>query len=141
MAKKIITTVRLQLPAGQATAAYPVGPALGQHGVNLGEFIRSFNAQTQGQDGIIVSVLVTVYGDRSFNFILKSTPASILLKKAAKLAKGSGTPNSNKVGCVTKKDIREIAQIKMADLNATDVEAAMRMVEGTAKTMGITVEG
>ena len=141
MAKKIITTVRLQLPAGQATAAYPVGPALGQHGVNLGEFIRSFNAQTQGQDGIIVSVLVTVYGDRSFNFILKSTPASILLKKAAKLAKGSGTPNSNKVGSVTKKDIREIAQIKMADLNAIDVEAAMRMVEGTAKTMGITVEG
>jgi large subunit ribosomal protein L11 len=141
MAKKIITTVRLQIPAGQATASYPVGPALGQHGVNLGEFVRSFNAQTQGQDGIIVSVLVTVYGDRSFNFVLKSTPASILLKKAAKLAKGSGTPNSNKVGSVTKKDIREIAQIKMADLNATDVEAAMRMVEGTAKTMGITVEG
>jgi len=141
MAKKIITTVRLQIPAGQATASYPVGPALGQHGVNLGEFVRSFNAQTQGQDGIIVSVLVTVYGDRSFNFILKSTPASILLKKAAKLAKGSGTPNSSKVGSVTKKDIREIAQIKMADLNATDVEAAMRMVEGTAKTMGITVEG
>ena len=141
MAKKIITTVRLQIPAGQATASYPVGPALGQHGVNLGEFVRSFNAQTQGQDGIIVSVLVTVYGDRSFSFILKSTPASILLKKAAKLAKGSGTPNSNKVGSVTKKDIREIAQMKMADLNATDVEAAMRMVEGTAKTMGITVEG
>ena len=141
MAKKIITTVRLQIPAGQATASYPVGPALGQHGVNLGEFVRSFNAQTQGQDGIIVSVLVTVYGDRSFNFVLKSTPASILLKKAAKLAKGSGTPNSNKVGSVTKKDIREIAQIKMADLNATDVEAAMRMIEGTAKTMGITIEG
>jgi large subunit ribosomal protein L11 len=141
MAKKIITTVRLQIPAGQATASYPVGPALGQHGVNLGEFVRSFNAQTQGQDGIIVSVLVTVYADRSFNFILKSTPASILLKKAAKLAKGSGTPNSNKVGSVTKKDIREIAQIKMADLNATDVESAMRMVEGTAKTMGITIEG
>ena len=141
MAKKIITTVRLQIPAGQATASYPVGPALGQHGVNLGEFVRSFNAQTQGQDGIIVSVLVTVYGDRSFSFILKSTPASILLKKAAKLAKGSGTPNSNKVGSVTKKDIREIAQIKMADLNAMDVEAAMRMVEGTAKTMGITIEG
>jgi len=141
MAKKIVTTVRLQIPAGQATASYPVGPALGQHGVNLGEFVRSFNAQTQGQDGIIVSVLVTVYGDRSFSFILKSPPASILLKKAAKLAKGSGTPNSNKVGSVTKKDIREIAQIKMADLNATDVEAAMRMVEGTAKTMGITVEG
>jgi len=141
MAKKIITTVRLQIPAGQATASYPVGPALGQHGVNLGEFVRSFNAQTQGQDGIIVSVLVTVYGDRSFSFILKSPPASILLKKAAKLAKGSGTPNSSKVGSVTKKDIREIAQIKMADLNATDVEAAMRMVEGTARTMGITVEG
>ncbi len=140
MAKKIMTTVRLQIPAGQATASYPVGPALGQHGVNLGEFVRSFNAQTQGQDGIIVSVLVTVYGDRSFSFILKSPPASILLKKAAKLAKGSGTPNSNKVGSVTKKDIREIAQIKMADLNATDIEAAMRMVEGTARTMGITIE-
>ena len=141
MAKKIITTVRLQIPAGQATASYPVGPALGQHGVNLGEFVRSFNAQTQGQDGIIVSVLVTVYGDRSFSFILKSTPASILLKKAAKLAKGSGTPNSSKVGSVTKKDIREIAQIKMADLNASDVESAMRMIEGTAYTMGITIEG
>ena len=141
MAKKIIKTIKLQIPAGQATASYPVGPALGQHGVNLGEFVRSFNAQTQGQDGIIVSVLVTVYGDRSFNFILKSPPASILLKKAAKLAKGSGQPNSNKVGSVTKKDIKEIAQIKMADLNATDIESAMRMVEGTAFTMGLTVEG
>ena len=141
MAKKILTTVRLQIPGGQATASYPVGPALGQHGVNLGEFVRSFNAQTQGQEGMIVSVLVTVYGDRSFNFILKSPPASILLKRAAKLAKGSGVPNSDKVGSVTRKDLKEIAQIKMADLNASDVESAMRMIEGTAYTMGITIEG
>ncbi|HGE70364.1 TPA: 50S ribosomal protein L11 [Candidatus Poribacteria bacterium] len=140
MAKKILTTVRLQIPAGQATAGQPVGPALGQHGVNAGEFVRAFNAQTQGQDGTIVSVLVTIYGDRSFSFVIKSPPASVLLKKAAKLAKGSGTPNSNKVGSVTKKDIREIAQIKMPDLNTNDIEAAMRMIEGTAHTMGITVE-
>lgn len=140
MAKKILTTVRLQIPGGQATASYPVGPALGQHGVNLGEFVRSFNAQTQGQEGMIVSVLVTVFGDRSFSFVLKSSPASILLKKAAKLAKGSGIPHSNKVGSVTKKDIREIAQIKIADLNTNDIESAMRMIEGTAHTMGITVE-
>ena len=140
MAKKILTTVRLQLPAGQANTGPPVGPALGQHGVNLGEFVRSFNAQTQGQDGIIVSVLVTVYGDRSFSFILKTPPASILLKRAAKIATGSGEPSSKKVGSVTKKDIREIAQTKLPDLNTDDIEAAMRMIEGTARSMGITVE-
>ncbi len=141
MAKKIITTVRLQIPAGQATAGHPVGPALGQHGVNAGEFVRAFNSQTQGQDGTIVSVLVTVYGDRSFSFVIKTPPASVLLKKAAKIAKGSGKPNSEKVASVTKKDIREIAQIKMPDLNANDIESAMRMIEGTARTMGITIEG
>lgn len=141
MAKKIITTVRLQIPAGQATAGHPVGPALGQHGVNAGEFVRAFNSQTQGQDGTIVSVLVTVYGDRSFSFVIKTPPASVLLKKAAKIAKASGKPNSEKVASVTRKDIREIAQIKMPDLNANDIESAMRMIEGTARTMGITIEG
>ncbi|MGQ9610602.1 MAG: 50S ribosomal protein L11 [bacterium] len=141
MAKKIITTVRLQIPAGQATAGHPVGPALGQHGVNAGEFVRAFNSQTQGQDGTIVSVLVTVYGDRSFSFVIKTPPASVLLKKAAKIAKASGKPNSEKVAFVTRKDIREIAQIKMPDLNANDIESAMRMIEGTARTMGITIEG
>jgi len=142
MAKKIITTVRLQIPAGKATPQYPVGPALGQHGINIGEFVRQFNAQTQGQEpGMTISVLVTVFGDRSFSFILKSPPAANLLKRAAKLAKGSGQPNSNKVGSVTTNDIREIAQIKMVDLNASDIESAMRMIEGTARTMGITIEG
>lgn len=141
MAKKILTTVRLQIPAGQATAGHPVGPALGQHGVNAGEFVRAFNSQTQGQDGTIVSVLVTVYGDRSFSFVIKTPPASVLLKKAAKIAKGSGKPNSEKVASVTRKDIREIAQIKMPDLNTDNIESAMRMIEGTARTMGITIEG
>lgn len=140
MAKKILTTVRLQLPAGQATAGPPVGPALGQHGVSAPEFVRAFNAQTQGQDGIIVSVVVTIYGDRSFSFILKTPPAPVLLKRAAKIAKGSGEPSNVKIGTVTKKDLREIAEIKMPDLNTTDIESAMRMIEGTARTMGITVE-
>lgn len=142
MAKKIITKVRLQIPAGQATAQYPVGPALGQHGINIGEFVRQFNSQTQVYEaGLTVSVIVTVFGDRSFSFALKSPPASVLLKKAAKLAKGSGNPNADKVGSVTRKDLKEIAEIKMADLNASDIESAMRMIEGTARTMGITVEG
>jgi len=141
MAKKILTTIKLQIPAGQATAGHPVGPALGQHGVNAGEFVRAFNSQTQGQDGMIVSVLVTVYGDRSYSFVLKTPPASVMLKKAAKIAKGSGQPNSNKVASVTMKDIRDIAQTKMPDLNASDIESAMRMIEGTAHSMGITIEG
>jgi len=141
MAKKLLTTVKLQIPAGQANAGPPVGPALGQHGVNATEFVRAFNAQTQGQEGMIVSVLVTVYGDRSFSFVLKTPQASVLLKKAAKIAKGSGQPNTEKVGSVTKKDIREIAQIKMPDLNASDLESAMRMIEGTARSMGISIEG
>jgi len=113
---------------------------LGQHGVNAGEFVRAFNSQTQGQDGMIVSVLVTVYGDRSYSFVLKTPPASVMLKKAAKIAKGSGQPSSNKVASVTMKDIRDIAQTKMPDLNASDIESAMRMIEGTARSMGITIE-
>ena len=140
MAKQILSVVKLQIPAGQANPGPPVGPALGQHGVNASEFVKAFNAQTQGQDGIIVSVVVTIYGDRSFSFILKTPPASILLKRAAKIAKASGTPNSEKIGSVTQKDLRDIAEIKMPDLNAGSVEAAMRMIEGTARSMGILVE-
>ena len=140
MAKKILAVVKLQIPAGQANPGPPVGPALGQHGVNASEFVKAFNAQTQGQEGVIVSVVVTIYGDRSFSFILKTPPASILLKRAAKIAKASGEPNRINIGSVTKKDIREIAETKMPDLNAGSIEAAMRMVEGTARSMGITVE-
>ena len=140
MAKKILSVVKLQIPAGQANPGPPVGPAFGQHGVNASEFVKAFNAQTQGQEGIVVSVVVTIYGDRSFSFILKTPPASILLKRAAKLAKASGEPNSIKIGTVTEKDLREIAETKMPDLNAGSVEAAMRMIEGTARSMGITVE-
>jgi len=140
MAKKILAVVKLQIPAGQANPGPPVGPALGQHGVNASEFVKAFNAQTQGQEGVIVSVVVTIYGDRSFSFILKTPPASILLKRAAKIARASGEPNRINIGSVTKKDIREIAETKMPDLNAGSIEAAMRMVEGTARSMGITVE-
>lgn len=139
MAKKILTVVKLQLPAGQANPGPPVGPALGQHGASAPEFVKAFNAQTQGQAGMVVSVVVTVYGDRTFSFILKSPPASVLLKRAAKLAKGSGVPNKDKVGTVTKKDLKEIAEIKYQDLNAASIEAAMRMVEGTARSMGIMI--
>lgn len=140
MAKKVLAVVKLQLPAGQANPGPPVGPALGQHGASAPEFVKAFNSQTQGQAGMVVSVVVTVFGDRTFSFVLKSPPAAVLLKRAAKLAKGSGVPNREKVGTVTKKDIREIAEIKIEDLNAANVEAAMRMIEGTARSMGITVE-
>jgi large subunit ribosomal protein L11 len=140
MAKKILTTVKLQIPAGQANPGPPVGPALGQHGVNASEFVKAFNAQTQGQDGVTVSVVVTVYGDRSFSFILKTPPAAVLLKRAAKIAKASGEPNTIKIGSVTRQDIREIAETKMPDLNAGSIESAMRMIEGTARSMGLTVE-
>ena len=140
MAKQILAVAKLQIPAGQATPGPPVGPALGQHGVNASEFVRAFNAQTQGQDGIIVSVVVSVFGDRSFSFILKTPPASVLLKRAAKLAKASGEPNRIKIGSVTQKDLREIAEVKMPDLNAGSIEAAMRMIEGTARSMGILVQ-
>uniref|UniRef100_A0A7C6AAV2 Large ribosomal subunit protein uL11 n=1 Tax=candidate division WOR-3 bacterium TaxID=2052148 RepID=A0A7C6AAV2_UNCW3 len=142
MTKKVIALVKLQIPAGQATPAPPVGPALGQHGVNIVEFCRQFNAATKNlPPGLLTPVVLTVYHDRSFTFVTKSPPASILLKQAAGLAKGSATPNQAKVGKVTKKQIREIAQQKLADLNTSDLDAAMRIIEGTARQMGIVVEG
>jgi large subunit ribosomal protein L11 len=141
MAKKIAGFIKLQIPAGQANPAPPVGPALGQKGVNIMEFCKTFNARTKDQQGLIIPVVITVYSDKSFTFITKTPPASILLLKAAKLEKGSAEPNRNKVGKVSMKQVREIAQSKMADLNAHDVEAAARMVAGTARSMGITVEG
>jgi len=140
MAKKVIGTIKLQIPAGNANPSPPVGPALGQHGVNIMEFCKSFNAKTQDKQGLIIPVVITVYADHSFTFITKTPPAAILLKKAAGLEKGSGEPNRNKVGKVTKDQVREIAETKMPDLNATDVENAMRMIEGTARSMGIIVE-
>ena len=139
MAKKIVGLVKLQVPAGQANPSPPVGPALGPHGVNIMEFCKSFNARTQGQEGMIIPVVITIYSDRSFTFITKTPPAPVLLKKAAKIVKGSGEPNRNKVGKVTKDQVREIAQIKMKDLNAVDLEGAMRTIEGTARSMGIEV--
>jgi large subunit ribosomal protein L11 len=138
--KKVVTTVKLQIPGGNATPAPPVGPALGQHGVNIMEFCKQFNARTQQQNGVIIPVLLTVFSDRSFDFITKTPPASVLLKQAAGLAKGSGEPNRNKVGKVTMAQVRKIAETKMPDLNAVDIEAAARMVAGTARSMGITVE-
>jgi large subunit ribosomal protein L11 len=140
MAKKITGYIKLQIPAGQANPAPPVGPALGQKGVNIMEFCKQFNARTKEQAGLIIPVIITVFSDKSFTFITKTPPAATLLVKAAKLEKGSGEPNRNKVGKVTKKQLREIATLKMPDLNANDVEAAMRMVAGTARSMGITVE-
>ncbi len=141
MAKKQIALVKLQIPAGQATPAPPVGPALGQYGVNIVEFCKQFNAATQKEaPGIIIPVVVTIYQDKSFTFVVKSPPASVLLKQAAGLAKGSPEPNRIKVGKITRKQLQEIAQKKMADLNATDIVAAMRIIEGTAKQMGITIE-
>ncbi|TYO95228.1 LSU ribosomal protein L11P [Geothermobacter ehrlichii] len=141
MAKKVIGQIKLQIPAGQANPSPPVGPALGQHGVNIMEFCKAFNAKTQGDAGMIIPVIITVYADRSFSFITKTPPAAVLLLKAAKLQKGSGVPNKEKVGKVTREQVREIAQIKMPDLNAYDIEAAMRTVEGTARSMGIEIEG
>ena len=141
MAKKVITLIKLQIPGGQANPAPPVGPALGQHGVNIMEFTKAFNAQTAQENGRITPVEITVYEDRSFTFITKTPPASILLKKAAKIDKGSGEPNKNKVGKVTKKQVREIAEKKMKDLNCDTVESAMKMVEGSARSMGLEVAG
>ncbi len=141
MAKKVTALIKLQCPAGAANPSPPVGPALGQHGVNIMEFCKQFNAKTQGQEGLIIPVLITVYADRSFSFILKTPPASILLKRAAKVAKGSGDPKREKVGTVTSAQVREIAETKMPDLNCHDVQAAMKIVAGTARSMGITVEG
>ena len=140
MAKKIIGTVKLQIPAGNATPAPPVGPALGQAGVNIMEFCKAFNARTQSQAGLIIPAVITVYADKSFTFITKTPPAAVLLKKAAKLDKGSGEPNKNKVGRVSRAQIREIAELKMPDLNAASIEMAERMIEGTARSMGIEVE-
>jgi len=139
MAKKIVTTVKLQIPAGQANPSPPVGPALGQHGVNIMEFCKAFNARTQNQEGIIIPALITIYSDRSFTFVTKTPPAAVLLKKAAKIVKGSGEPNRNKVGKVTKDQIREIAQLKMKDLNAVDLDGAIRTIEGTARSMGLEI--
>jgi large subunit ribosomal protein L11 len=139
VAKKVTGFVKLQVPAGQANPAPPVGPALGQHGVNIMEFVKQFNARTQGQLGMIIPVEITVYADRSFTFITKTPPAANLLQKAAGVPKGSGTPNRDKVAKVTRKQIREIAELKMPDLNAANVESAMRMIEGTARSMGFQV--
>jgi large subunit ribosomal protein L11 len=141
MAKKVLGIVKLQCPAGQANPSPPVGPALGQHGVNIMEFCKTFNARTQDKAGLIIPAIVTVYADRSFTFELKTPPAAVLLRKAAKIEKGSGEPNRTKVGTVTRDQVREIAEIKMPDLNANDVEAAMRIVAGTARSMGLDVEG
>ncbi len=139
MAKKVVGQIKLQIPGGQANPAPPVGPALGQRGVNIMEFCKAFNAKTQDQKGMIIPVIITVYSDRSFTFITKTPPASVLLLKAAKIEKGSGEPNKNKVGKVTKKQVEEIAKLKMPDLNAGSVEAAMRTIAGTARSAGITV--
>ena len=139
MAKKVTGQIKLQIPGGQANPAPPVGPALGQRGVNIMEFCKAFNAKTQDQKGTIIPVIITVYSDRSFTFITKTPPASNLLCKAAKVEKGSGEPNKTKVGKVTKKQIEEIAKLKMPDLNAGSVEAAMRTIAGTARSAGLTV--
>ena len=141
MAKKVIAQIKLQCPAGQANPSPPVGPALGQHGLNIMEFCKAFNARTQDQQGLIIPAVITVYADRTFTFDLKTPPAAVLLKRAAKIAKGSGEPNRNKVGSVTAAQVREIAEIKMPDLNALDVDSAMKIVAGTARSMGLEVEG
>lgn len=140
MAKKVTGLIKLQLPAGSATPAPPVGPALGQKQVNIMEFCKQFNARTEKDRGMIIPVIITVYADKSFSFVTKSPPASILLVKAAKVEKGSGVPNRTKVGTVTRDQVRQIAESKMKDLNANDVDMAMRMVEGTARSMGIVVQ-
>lgn len=140
MAKKITGFIKLQIPAGSATMAPPVGPALGQRGVNGMEFCKQFNARTQDKKGLIIPVVITVFSDKSFTFITKTPPAAVLLIKATGVEKGSGVPNKTKVGKVTKKQLREIAETKMPDLNVHDVEAAMRMIAGTARSMGLTVE-
>lgn len=140
MAKKIVGIIKLQIPAGQANPSPPVGPALGQHGVNIMEFCKAFNAKTQGQEGTIIPAVITVYSDRSFTFITKTPPASILLKKAAQIAKGSSEPNRTKVGKVTRSQIEEIARVKLPDLNIVDMEGAIRTIEGTARSMGIEIE-
>ena len=140
MAKKEIAQIKLQVPAGQANPTPPVGPALGQHGVNIMEFCKAFNAQTQDQQGLIIPVVITVYADRTFSFITKTPPASILLLRAAGIEKGSGVPNRDKVGTVTTDQVREIAELKMPDLNAASMETAMSMIAGTARSMGLLLD-
>ena len=139
MAKKIIGSVKLQVKGGQANPSPPIGPALGQHGVNIAEFCKAFNARTQDQMGTVIPVIITIYADRTFSFITKTPPASVLLKQAAKIAKGSSEPNKEKVGNVTKKQVEEIAKLKFEDLNAYNLEGAVRIIEGTARSMGITI--
>ena len=139
MAKKVTGMIKLQLPAGKATPAPPVGPALGQHGVNIMGFCKEFNAKTANQAGYIIPVVITVYQDRSFSFILKTPPAAVLIKKELGLESGSGVPNRTKVGSLTKEQVRKIAELKMPDLNAASIETAMSMIEGTAKSMGVTI--
>ncbi|NKB65498.1 MAG: 50S ribosomal protein L11 [Candidatus Latescibacteria bacterium] len=140
MAKKVQAVIKLQVPAGQANPTPPVGPALGQHGVNIMEFCKAFNAQTQEQGGLLIPVVITVYADRSFSFITKTPPAAVLLKRAAGIAKGSGVPNTEKVGVVNVGQLREIAELKMPDLNAASIETAVSMIAGTARSMGLRVE-
>lgn len=140
MAKKVTGMIKLQLPAGKATPAPPVGPALGQHGVNIVGFCKEFNAKTANQAGLIIPVVITVYQDRSFSFILKTPPAAVLIKKELGLESGSGVPNRTKVGKLTKDQVRKIAELKMPDLNAASIESAMSMIEGTARSMGVTIE-
>ena len=141
MAKKVTGYIKLQIPAGAATPAPPVGPALGQHGVNIMEFCKTFNARTQKDSGLIIPVVITVFSDRTFTFITKTPPAAVLLLKAAGIQKGSGVPNKTKIGKVTRKQVEDIARLKMPDLNAASVEAAVRTVEGTARSMGMEIEG
>lgn len=140
MAKKVVGYIKLQIPAGKATPAPPVGPALGQHGLNIVQFTKEFNARTADQDGMIIPVVITVYADRSYSFITKTPPAAVLLKKALNLKSGSAAPNKTKVGTIKKAELRKIAELKMPDLNAASVEAAMSMIAGTARSMGIVVE-
>jgi large subunit ribosomal protein L11 len=140
MAKKVIASVKLLVPAGQANPAPPVGPALGQHGVNIMEFCKAFNSKTQNQEGMLIPVVLTVYADRSFSFITKTPPASVLLKKAAGVAKGANTPGKEEVGKVTRQQALDIAKLKLEDLNAVDLDNAVRIIEGTARSMGIIVE-
>ena len=141
MAKKVVGMIKLHCPAGKANPAPPVGPALGQHGVNIMEFCKAFNARTQEQAGLIIPAVITVYADRSFTFELKSPPAAVLLKRAAKIKKGSGEPHKEKVGSVTQKDLEDIVELKKADLNAWDMDAAKKIIAGTARSMGLDVEG
>ena len=140
MAKKVEGYIKLQIPAGKATPAPPVGPALGQHGINIAQFTKEFNAQTQGQDGMIIPVVITVYADRSFSFVCKTPPAAVLLKKSCKIQSGSGEPNKKKVASISKAELQKIAEIKMPDLNAGSMDAAISLIAGTARSMGITVE-